>query len=47
MKYDIVIVDTGYNDSHPRLKNKSITGIKICKKDVSGYEIITLPRNFP
>lgn len=32
MKYDIVIVDTGYNGSHPRLKNKSITGIKFVKK---------------
>lgn len=45
MKYDIVIVDTGYNGSHPRLKNRSITGIQICKKDVSGYEIITLPKD--
>ena len=45
MKYDIVIVDTGYNASHPRLKNRSLTGIQICKKDISGYEIITLPKD--
>jgi len=45
MKYDIVIVDTGYNGSHPRLRNRNITGIQICKKDVCGYEIITLPQD--
>lgn len=39
MKYDIVIVDTGYNGSHPRLRNRNITGIQICKKDVCGYDI--------
>ncbi|MBD5082105.1 MAG: S8 family serine peptidase [Ruminococcaceae bacterium] len=45
MKYDIVIVDTGYNGSHPRLRNRNITGIQICKKDVFGYDIITLPQD--
>ena len=45
MKYDIVIVDTGYNGSHPRLRNRNITGIQICKKDVCGYDIITLPQD--
>ena len=45
MKYDIVIVDTGYNGSHPRLKNKNITGIQIRKNDVSSYDVITLPKD--
>ena len=45
MKYDIVIVDTGYNGSHPRLKNKNITGIQICKNDVGSYDIVTLPQD--
>ena len=45
MKCDIVIVDTGYNGSHPKLRNKNITGIQIFKKDICGYEIITLPQD--
>lgn len=45
IKYDIVIVDTGYNGSHPRLKDRNITGIQICKKDVCKYEIVRLPQD--
>ena len=41
MKYDVVIVDTGYNLSHPKLKDKIMTGIQIVRKH-KGYEILDL-----